>query len=123
MPKVRKKNSRNYINRNVLLNFVSDDTVLFVPDMAYVAIASQTAGAVNVAEAMSNLLLQRILGSGPSVKYGLGSGLLAQAAASVGGNSAASGVCQMYSDAGLIGALVVSEAASAGENLKKLKIE
>ena len=86
--------------------------------MAYVAVASQTAGAVNVAEAMSNLLLQRILGSGPSVKYGLGSGLLAQAAASVGGNSAASGVCQMYSDAGLIGALVVSEAASAGEKLK-----
>ena len=82
-------------------------------DRAYVAVASQTAGAVNVAEAMTNLLLQRILGSGPSVKYGLGSGLLAQAAASVGGNSAASGVCQMYSDAGLIGALMVSEAASA----------
>ena len=72
-----------------------------------------------MAEAMSNLLLQRILGSGPSVKYGLGSGLLAQAAAGVGGNCAASGVCQMYSDAGLIGALVVSEAASAGENLQK----
>ena len=86
--------------------------------MAYVAVAGQTAGAVSVAEAMSNLLLQRILGSGPSVKYGLGSGLLAQAAAGVGGNCAASGVCQMYSDAGLIGALVVSEAASAGENLK-----
>ena len=96
-------------------------TFFFFTDMAYVAVASQTAGAVNVAEAMSNLLLQRILGSGPSVKYGLGSGLLAQAAASVGGNSAASGVCQMYSDAGLIGALVVSEAASAGENLYKLK--
>ena len=82
-------------------------------DRAYVAGASQTAGAVNMAEAMSNLLLQRILGSGPSVKYGRGSGLLAQAAASVGGNSEASGVCQMYSVAGLIGALVVSEAASA----------
>ena len=87
--------------------------------MAYVAVAGQTAGAVSVAEAMSNLLLQRILGSGPSVKYGLGSGLLAQAAAGVGGNCAASGVCQMYSDAGLIGALVVSEAASAGEILQK----
>ena len=87
--------------------------------MACVAIAGQTAGAVSVAEAMSNLLLQRILGSGPSVKYGLGSGLLAQAAAGVGSNCAASGVCQMYSDAGLIGALVVSEAASAGEILQK----
>jgi len=83
--------------------------------MACVAIAGQTAGAVSVAEAMSNLLLQRILGSGPSVKYGVGNGLLSQAAAGVGGNVAASGVCQMYSDAGLIGALVVSEAASAGK--------
>merc|ERR1711862_402703 len=54
-------------------------------------------GAVNVAEAMSNLLLQRILGTGSNVT--------------------ASGVCQMYSDAGLIGALVVSEAASAGKAL------
>merc|ERR1711893_265094 len=64
---------------------------------------------------MSNLLLQRILGSGPSVKYGVGSGLLSAAAASAGGNAAASGICQMYSDAGLVGALVVSEAASAGK--------
>ena len=110
--KVRKITSMNYAfcNYGIIIIFL-------FPDMAYVAVASQTAGAVNVAEAMSSLLLQRILGSGPSVKYGLGSGLLAQAAASVGGNSAASGVCQMYSDAGLIGALVVSEAASAGENL------
>jgi len=83
--------------------------------MAYVALAGQTSGSVSVAEAMSNLLLQRILGSGPSVKYGAGSGVLSAAAASVGGNVAASGVCQMYSDAGLIGALVVAEAASAGK--------
>ena len=59
--------------------------------MACVAVGAQTAGAVNVAEAMSNLLLQRILGSGPSVKYGVGSGLLSGAAASAGGNAAASG--------------------------------
>merc|ERR1719348_893850 len=63
---------------------------------------------------MANLLLQRILGSGSSVKYGAGSGALAQAAAQAGGNAAASGICQTYSDAGLIGALVVSEAGSAG---------
>ena len=99
----------------------SGDSFIF-PGMAYVALAGQTAGAVSVAEAMSNLLLQRILGSGPSVKYGVGSGLLAQAAAGVGGNCAASGVCQMYSDAGLIGALVVSEAATAGENHPKRRI-
>merc|ERR1719393_992241 len=66
---------------------------------------------------MSNLLLQRILGSGPSVKYVAthGGRVLSAAAASVGGNVAASGVCQMYSEAGLIGALVVAEAASAGK--------
>ena len=40
-------------------------------------------------------MLQRILGSGPSVKYGAGSGVLSAAAASVGGNVAASGVCQV----------------------------
>jgi len=83
--------------------------------MAYVALAAQTSGAVNVAETMANLLLQRILGSGSSVKYGSGSGALAQAAAQAGGNAAASGICQTYSDAGLIGALVVSEAGSAGK--------
>ena len=59
--------------------------------MAYVALAAQTSGAVNVAETMANLLLQRILGSGSSVKYGSGSGALAQAAAQAGGNAAASG--------------------------------
>jgi len=83
--------------------------------MAYVALGSQTGGAVNVAEAMSNLLLQRILGTGSNVKYGVGSGSLSQAAANAGGNVAASGICQMYSDAGLIGALIVSEAGSAGK--------
>merc|ERR1712098_760557 len=88
--------------------------------MAYVALGSQTGGAVNVAEAMSNLLLQRILGTGSNVKYGVGSGSLSQAAANAGGNVAASGICQMYSDAGLIGALVVSEAESAGKAVSAL---
>merc|ERR1712098_460041 len=81
--------------------------------MAYVALGSQTGGAVNVAEAMSNLLLQRILGTGSNVKYGVGSGSLSQAVASAGGNAAASGICQMYSDAGLVGALIVSALRSA----------
>ena len=60
--------------------------------MAYVALGSQTGGAVNVAEAMSNLLLQRILGTGSNVKYGVGIGSLSQAAANAGGNVAASGL-------------------------------
>merc|ERR1712209_404160 len=86
----------------------SEQRVETLGGMAYVAVGAQTGGAVNVAEAMSNMLLQRILGSGPNVKYGTGNGLLSQVAAGVGGNVAASGVCQTYSDAGLIGALVVS---------------
>jgi len=83
--------------------------------MAYVAVGAPTGGAVNVAEAMSNMLLQKILGTGPNVKYGTGNGLLSQVAAGVGGNVAASGICQLYSDAGLVGALVVSDAESAGK--------
>ena len=50
----------------------------------------------------------------PSVKYGAGNVVLSAAAASVGSNVAASGVCQMMlSDAGVIGALVAAEAVSA----------
>jgi len=68
-----------------------------------------------VAEAMACLLLQRVLGTGPAVKYGASQGVLGQVATQAGGNVAASGICQMYSDAGLLGGLVVSEAASAGK--------
>merc|ERR1712129_617838 len=60
-------------------------------------------------------LLQRVLGMGSSVKYGTGQGKLAQAAVAAGGNAAVSGICQSYSDAGLLGAMVVTEAASAGK--------
>ena len=87
--------------------------------MAYVAVGAPTGGAVNVAEAMSNMLLQKILGTGPNVKYGTGNGKLSQVVAGVGGNVAASGICQMYSDAGLVGALVVSDAESAGRRKKQ----
>merc|ERR1719342_1543049 len=83
--------------------------------MAYVALAANTAGVVNVADCMAALLLQRVLGMGSSVKYGTGQGKLAQAAGAVGGNAAVSAICQTYSDAGILGAMVVSEAASAGK--------
>merc|ERR1711936_1212845 len=42
--------------------------------MAYVALAANTAGVVNVAECSAALLLQRALGMGPRVKYGTGQG-------------------------------------------------
>merc|ERR1711892_1228683 len=47
--------------------------------LAYVALAANTAGVVNVADCMAALLLQRVLGMGASVKYGTGQGKLAQA--------------------------------------------
>merc|ERR1719470_519870 len=83
--------------------------------LAYVALAADTAGVVNVADCMAALLLQRVLGMGACVKYGTGQGKLAQAAGAVSGNAAVSAICQTYSDAGLLGAMVVTEAASAGK--------
>merc|ERR1712123_196972 len=68
--------------------------------LAYVALAANTAG---------------VVGMGASVKYGTGQGKLAQAAGASSGNGAVSAICQMYSDAGLLGAMVVCEAASAGK--------
>ena len=52
--------------------------------------------------------LQRILGSRPAVRN------TEPAAASVGGNVAASGLCQMYSDR-LIGILVIAEVTCSGQ--------
>ena len=62
--------------------------------MAYVAIAADVAGVVNVADCMAAFLLQRVLGMGSSVKYGTGQGKLAQAAVAAGGNAAVSGEVQ-----------------------------
>merc|ERR1712123_215378 len=82
-------------------------------NVAYVAIAADVAGVVNVADCMAAFLLQRVLGMGSSVKYGTGQGKLAQAAVAAGGNAAVSGICQSYSDAGLLGAMVVAAVAAA----------
>merc|ERR1711892_364819 len=49
-------------------------------NVAYVAIAADVAGVVNVADCMAAFLLQRVLGMGSSVKYGTGQGKLVQAA-------------------------------------------
>ena len=53
---------------NVATKFSAGELRSETGGMAYVALGSQTGGAVNVAEAMSNLLLQRILGTGSNVK-------------------------------------------------------
>lgn len=85
-------------------------------NLAYVAIAGEAAGASNINEALANLLLQRVLGTGNHIKWGSGAGKLSQAA-SVATNAphAVSAIGPMYSDAGLLGAMIVSDAASAGK--------
>merc|ERR1712123_51936 len=69
-------------------------------------------------------LLHLDTGAGPSAtasKYAGGElrvetgGNVAYVAIAAGGNAAVSGICQSYSDAGLLGAMVVTEAASAGK--------
>jgi len=84
--------------------------------LTYVALAANCAGAVNVAECVAAMLLQRVLGMGSHIKYSSGQGKLAQAAAAAGsGNLSVASIGQMYSDAGLLGALVICEGASAGK--------
>jgi len=85
-------------------------------NIAYVAIAGDASGAVNVKDAVANLLLQRVLGGGIHVKRGNAMGKLGLAAAGVtAAPHAVSAIGQMYSDAGLLGAMIVSDAASAGK--------
>jgi len=84
--------------------------------LAYVALAANCAGAVSVAECVAAMLLQRALGMGSQIKYSGGQGKLAQAAAAASsGNQSVSSIGQIYSDAGLLGGLVICEASTAGK--------
>jgi len=83
--------------------------------LAYVALAANCAGAVSVGECVAAMLLQRVLGMGGHVKYSGGQGQLARAAAASSGNYSVAALGQMYSDSGLLGAMVVAEAAAAGK--------
>jgi len=84
--------------------------------LTYVALAGDCAGATAGVDSVAAMLLQRVLGSGSHVKYGGGQGKLAQAvAAATSANCAVSALGQIYSDAGLLGALIVSEAGAAGK--------
>jgi len=80
--------------------------------LAYVALAANCAGAVSVAECVAAMLLQRVLGMGSHIKYSSGQGKLVSAAGSE--SCAVSAIGQMYSDSGLLGALVVAPAGEAG---------
>ena len=83
---------------------------------AVLAIAGSAASAANVKEAVANRLLQQVLGVGPRVKRGNGQGQLQKALGKVSGGSDASvaAINYSYSDSGLFGAFIISEAQSAG---------
>jgi len=81
--------------------------------LAYVALAANCAGAVSVAECVAAMLLQRVLGMGSHIKYSSGQGKLVLAAGSE--SASVSAIGQMYSDSGLLGAMVVAEAGAAGK--------
>lgn len=84
--------------------------------VATVALATNCAGAVSVADCVAAMLLQRVLGMGSHVKWSNGQGkLAAAAAAATEGNHSVAALCQTYSDAGLLGAMIVCEAEAAGK--------
>jgi len=84
--------------------------------LAYVTLAAQCAGAVNVADCVAAMLLQRVLGMGSHIKYSSGQGKLSNVVGSTtSANCAASAIGQIYSDNGLLGAMVVAEAGAAGK--------
>jgi len=84
--------------------------------LAYVALAASVPGATSVKEALACMLLQRILGMGAQVKRGQCQGKLAKAAAAASAsNHAVGAIGPMYSDAGMLGALVVAEGGAAGK--------
>jgi len=85
-------------------------------DLAYIALAAAAPGATSVKEALACMLLQRVLGSGVHVKRGSGQGKLAKAAAAASaGHHAVGAIGPMYSDAGLLGAMIVAEGSAAGK--------
>jgi len=84
--------------------------------LAYVAVAAAAPGATSVKEALACMLLQRVLGSGPHIKRGNGQGKLVKAAAAASAaHQAVGGIGPMYSDAGLVGAMIVVEGEAAGK--------
>jgi len=84
--------------------------------LAYIALAAAAPGATSVKEALACMLLQRILGMGAHVKRGSGQGKLAKAAAAAtASNHSVGAIGPMYSDAGLLGAMIVAEGGAAGK--------
>ena len=83
--------------------------------LAVMAVATGSASAANVKEAVANRVLQHILGISPRVKRGNGQGQLQKALSKVNGNASVAAINYSYSDAGLIGAFIASDPQCAGK--------
>lgn len=84
--------------------------------LAYVALAASAPGATSVKEALACMLLQRVFGMGTHVKRGQCQGKMAKAAASASAsNHVVGAIGPMYSDAGMLGALVITDGGAAGK--------
>jgi len=96
--------------------FSGEERVETGGNLAYVALAASAPGATSVKDALASMLLQRILGMGSHVKWGQGQGKLAKAAAAASAsNHSVAAIGPMYSDGGLLGAMVITEAGAAGK--------
>jgi ubiquinol-cytochrome c reductase core subunit 2 len=85
-------------------------------DLAYVAVATHGAGFANPKETVAAALAQRALGNGTRTKRGNTAGKLA---AAVSDGSAATAINLNYSDAGLLGVLVVGTSSTIGGATKR----
>jgi predicted Zn-dependent peptidase len=84
-------------------------------NQAFIALAAESAPATNVKEAVATMILQQVLGTGARVKRGNGQRQLQKATSSIGGEHSVSAINYTYSDAGLMGAFIASDAQSAGQ--------
>jgi len=89
-------------------------------NLAYVAIAAEAGCPVkNMKESGAAYLLKIILGEGQKVKYGALTGKLPKALPAEGLH-ASCGFYSGYADSSLLGAFLVSDGATAGENVAKV---
>jgi ubiquinol-cytochrome c reductase core subunit 2 len=82
-------------------------------DLAFVAIAGESAGFTNTKDALAFCVLKYALGAPPSVKYGQSSGILPKAVG--GGNYGITAMNITYSDSGLFGVLAAADSKDAGK--------
>lgn len=84
-------------------------------NMAYINLAADCTGN-SIKEILAAGLLQKVLGVGARVKYGVGAGQLQKAV----GSANVSSINHGYSDACLVGAAIKCDAANAGEVVSKV---